>query len=73
MPGYNSVYQDKISGKKKGSSVAIYIHDSLGYVIYNDISFRTDDIETLFITIHNNENPITIGTVYRPPSIYCLV
>ena len=68
IPGYNSVYQDKISGKKKGSGVALYIHESLEFVSNSNISICTDNIETLFITIHSNKNPITIGVVYRPPS-----
>ena len=68
IPGYNSVYQDKISGKKKGSCVVLYIHESLEFVSNSNVSICTDDIETLFITIHSNKNPITIGVVYRPPS-----
>ena len=68
MPGYNSVYQNKISGKKKGTGVALYIHDSLEFAVNKKISLLTEDIETLFVTMHNKESPITIGTVYRPPS-----
>ena len=68
MPGYNSFYQDTIANKKKGTGVAIYIHNSLNATINAKHSFINEHIETLFITITNNEKPVTFGVVYRPPS-----
>ena len=68
IPQYTSVYQNKLSGKKKGSGVAIYIHDSISFKQQDAVSICTKDVETLFITIRSNTQPVHIGVVYRPPS-----
>ena len=68
IPQYTSVYQNKLSGKKKGCGVAIYIHDSISFKQQDVVSICTKDIETLFITISSSTHPVHIGVVYRPPS-----
>ena len=68
IPQFNSVYLDKINDKKKGSGVAMYIHDSLDFNTMESISKCNSDIESLFISINSTKSPIHIGTVYRPSS-----
>ena len=53
--------------KKKGSGVALYIHNSLNATIDDKLSQVTENLETLFVTI-SGDNPTTIGTLYRPPN-----
>ena len=64
---YTPKYQHKLNDKKKGSGVALYIHNSLNATIYDKLSQVTENLETLFVTI-SGDNPITIGTLYRPPN-----
>ena len=54
--------------KKKGSGVAIYIHNSLNAVEDTTRSIVSPDIETLFLSITNTPKPVTVGVVYRPPN-----
>ena len=68
IPGYNSFYQDTQPGKKKGTGVALYVHTSLNATINNQLSKTTPNLETLFVTLSNNDNPVTFGVLYRPPS-----
>ena len=68
IPNYNSIYQNKMSGKKKGSGLGLYIHESLTYTKNDALSILSDDIETLFVNIVNNSNPLILGIIYRPPS-----
>ena len=68
IPNYNSIYQNKMSGKKKGSGLGLYIHESLTYTKNDAFSILSDDIETLFVNIVNNSTPLMLGIVYRPPS-----
>ena len=68
IPQYNSVYLNKINDKKKGSGVAMYIHDSIDFNTNETMSKCNSDIESLFISINSTEIPIHIGTVYHPPS-----
>ena len=67
IPNYHSEYQHKMI-KKKGSGIAMYIHESISFTRNNDFSVSNENIESLFITVNYEANPIHIGTVYRPPS-----
>ena len=67
LEGYNCFYQDKHINKVKGSGVAIYAKDSLNAVVNNELSWVTRNLETLFITVKDNE-PLHVGVLYRPPS-----
>ena len=51
LPNYKSFYQNKKMNKKKGTGVAIYIHDSLNATLDNSRTIINDHIETVFITI----------------------
>ena len=66
--GYQSFYQSKISGKRKGSGLAIYAKDE--FICKPDEMFSqcSKNMESLFITISNTLEPVTIGVIYRPPS-----
>ena len=64
---YTPKYQDKSKDKKKGSGVSLYIHNSLNATVNNELSQVSENLETLFVTL-SGDNPLTIGTLYRPPS-----
>ena len=70
IPGYTSIYQDKIPGKKKGSGIAMYMLNSLNFSKCNEYSYITTDLESLFLTVNNENNSMTtiVGTIYRPPN-----
>ena len=70
IPGYASIYQDKIPGKKKGSGIAMYLLNSLNFSKCNEYSHITTDLESLFLTVNNENNSMTtiVGTIYRPPN-----
>lgn len=72
LDGYNNFYQGTLPGKSTGSGVALYVHSTLNVTVLNRVSHVTANLETLFIkvskkSIRNNEH-LTIGVVYRPPS-----
>ena len=50
LHGYQSVYQAKIGGKKKGSGLGIYIKDQFMYTLNEDFSQCTKNLESLFFT-----------------------
>ena len=63
---YNSCYQNKKEGKKKGTGVALYVHDNYAFT---ELSGNcTDNLESLFVQITNLNEPVIVGVVYRPPS-----
>ena len=70
IPGYASIYQDKIPGKKKGSGIAMYLLNSLNFSKCNEYSHITTDLESLFLTVNNENNSMTtiVSTIYRPPN-----
>ena len=63
-----SIYQSKIVGKHKGSGLAIYIKEDFLFTKLYSFSQCSSNLESLFISINNTENPITVGVLYRPPS-----
>ena len=68
LSNYRSFYQDKIPNKKKGTGVAIYVHDSFNATLDEEKSIISGDIEAVFVTISNTKDPIVVGTIYRPPN-----
>ena len=68
ITNYTSIYQSKISNKRKGTGVGMYIHNKYSFTQLAEHSICTPNIETLFITITNTSSPIAIGVVYRPPN-----
>ena len=68
LAGFNSIYEDSVAGKKKGSGVALYIRDSMNFSKLSEYSHSSKDIESLFITLRKEDYTSTVGIVYRPPS-----
>ena len=68
IQGFESIYQSKKAGKHKGSGLAIYIKEAFLFTKLDVFSQCSSNIESLFISINNTENPITVGALYRPPS-----
>ena len=68
ITGYKSFYQSTMKNKSKGSGVALYVHESLNAVVNGDASNVTENLESLFVTIHGKSNPVHVGVIYRPPS-----
>ena len=68
LNGYTSIYQSKIEGKLKGSGVGLYIDNKYDFVENPIMNQCTQNIESLFVTITNVEDPVTIGVIYRPPN-----
>ena len=67
LEGYNRFYQDKYVNKVKGSGVALYIKDTLNGVVNDELSWVSENLETIFVTVQHDE-PLHVGVVYRPPS-----
>ena len=68
IPGYQSFYQHTNQNKHKGTGVAMYLNNFLSAVKCNELSYTSNNMETLFITISSEASPCTVGVVYRPPS-----
>ena len=68
LPGYTSFYQETIKNKKKGTGVAVYVHESLNAIIDSENSIINEHIETISISITNLHEPVNAVVVYRPPS-----
>ena len=68
LPGYTPFYQDKTEDKAKGTGVCLYVSNSLNATVNNSLSSVSENLETLFITIHNENKSSTVGVVYRPPN-----
>ena len=65
---YNSCYQAKNCNKNKGSGVGIYVHKQFNFVENAKLTHFSSNLETVFVDITNTSEPLTIGTIYRPPS-----
>ena len=65
---YSSIYQSGLENKTKGSGLGLYINRKHNYTVLKNFSVCNEHIETLFVKIANNETPITVGVIYRPPS-----
>ena len=69
LTGYNSFYQNTVSNKRKGTGVALYVSNTLSATVDGNISFTTENIETLFVKISSLDTQVvTVGVIYRPPS-----
>ena len=69
MEGYHQpLYQSKISGKKKGSGLGIYVEENLEFCEASQFNNCTENMESLFIQTKNTSEVLTFGVVYRPPS-----
>ena len=68
LKGFQSVFQSKLVGKHKGSGLAIYLKETFLYTEVDTFNQCSPNLESLFISINNTHNPVTIGVLYRPPS-----
>jgi hypothetical protein len=68
LDGYQSIYQSKISGKRKGSGLGIYVKDEFICTPNEKFNQCSKNMESLFVTISNTLEPVTVGVIYRPPS-----
>ena len=68
ISNYNSEYNSKLPGKRKGSGLGVYIHENFQSYKMNEFCQCSQNLESLFIQITNTEKPITVGIIYRPPS-----
>ena len=66
--GYNSEYNDKAMGKKKGSGLAIYLNNDYQFTKLDHFCRCSANLEALFVEVTNMEIPQTIGVIYRPPN-----
>ena len=66
IPNYTPFYQDTREGKKSGTGVALYIHNSLNAIIVPEVSQCTTNLESLIVKTTNTDKPLHFGVVYRP-------
>ena len=60
-------YQEADPYKSKGTGV-VYIHNSFNATIIDKLSYRSDNLEALFVNIKINSIIKTVGVIYNPPS-----
>ena len=67
LNNYTSIHQPR--EVNAGGGVSIYIHNSINFVLRNDLCVNETDCESLCIELVNNtERNTIINTTYRPPS-----
>ena len=64
LDGYKSYYNPIIDSKKSGSGVALYVCESFNATVLEHLSVTSDEIETLFIKIAENNTKFLVGVVY---------
>ena len=68
LTNYRSFYQEKCNyNKKKGSGVALYIHNTPYADIFQPASRVTGNLELLFVQLKNGDTQITIGVHISTP------
>ena len=65
---YTSIFNSKFPGKNKGTGIGLYIHNDFTFNESSKFTRCSKNLESLFITVTNTLEPITVGIVYRPPS-----
>lgn len=66
LPGYTFVCANRQN--RKGGGVAMFIRSDLTFTFRNKLQSCDDDLETVFIEIHNDSGKnLLVGTIYRPP------
>jgi hypothetical protein len=67
LNNYTSTHQAR--ELNAGGGVSIYVHNSINFVLRNDLCVNETDCESLCIELVNNtERNTIINTIYRPPS-----
>ena len=65
---YNSFYQSTFNNKRKGTGVAMYVHQSISATVDTDLSHVSENLETLFLKFTTGNSSTVVGVLYRPPS-----
>ena len=68
IPNYNSEFTDKFPGKRKGSGLGIYLHESISFSCIENLCKCSENLESLFVRVTNTDPDVVIGLVYRPPN-----
>lgn len=68
ITNYKSFYQNPMSGKKKGTGVALYIHQSFNATIMPEISQTSPNLESISLTVCKANKSINVICIYRPPN-----
>ena len=68
IEGYVSVGISKMTGKRKGSGLAMFIRKDLPFMRIDKLCHLREEMETLFVSIEINSTSKLIGVTYRPPS-----
>ena len=53
---------------KRGGGVGIYIRNDLDFVERSDLNVNIQEMESIFVEVHNFKKNVVIGVVYRPPN-----
>ena len=68
LDNYNSFYQSPLTGKHKGSGVAVYVNKNLNAKLNSSLSNTSPNLESIFVDISGCKNSFTVGVIYRPPN-----
>ena len=68
IDNYTGFYSEKIQDKSKGTGVALYVHNAFNATENEKFTLISPNMESLFLTINNNDKKINIGTIYRSPN-----
>ena len=65
---YSSVYLSKLENKSKGSGLGLYVNNRYNFTVAEDLCYNSEHLQSLFISIKNMDEPVTVGVLYRPPN-----
>ena len=68
LPGYCHVYRCRQG--RQGGGVSLFISNNLPFIVRQDLTFLTDQVEQLFIKIDKSAlhvKNVIVGIIYRPP------
>ena len=68
LNGYTHFYGEKFPNKLKGTGVCIYAHENVNATLNEQLCIVTKNLESLFITVDQEDCKVNIGVIYRPPS-----
>ena len=68
IKGYVSVGLSRMTGKQKGSGLAIFIKEDIPFIRNDKLCYSQREMETLFVTIELKNKSTLLGVTYRPPS-----
>ncbi|MCP4490578.1 MAG: hypothetical protein GY820_25175, partial [Gammaproteobacteria bacterium] len=68
LTNYNSFYSDKLSDKKSGTGVGLYLHRSFNATVNGEASITSPHLECLFLKVTKDTEQLNVGVLYRPPN-----